>query len=175
VTFTFNQTWGVDSTTCSLPNPTGTNYNCSCVLTSGSCTISGVTNEGSCTSDFTVYAQYNGDTHHQGSSGQFAFKSVCPPSTVTVSGTAGVGGVGVAYQIGFVNTATGVGYTAVIYGAGSGTSGTYSISLPNLASYTVTVYYHAILNGTSSCGSLNLYSTSSTFVANYGPGGNGLC
>jgi hypothetical protein len=134
-----------------------------------------VKDEGECTSNLVVSAQYNGDTNHQGSSSQFSINVMCPPSTVTVSGTAGVGGVGVAYQIGFVNTSTGIGYTTVVHGAGSGTSGTYSISLSNLATYSVTVYYSALINGASSCGTLSLQSASASVYSNYGPGGNGLC
>jgi hypothetical protein len=151
-----------------VANPTSnTNTSCSCVLSSGSCTIKSVTDVGSCTSNFTVYAQYNGDASHQGSSGQFTLDVQCPPSSVTVSGTAGVYGIGVAYRIGFVDTVTGIGYTAVVYNAGPGTSGTYSISLPNLASYFVTVYYSASTNGSTACGTLNLQSTVDTLTANY--------
>jgi hypothetical protein len=176
VTFTFSQTWAVDSTTCTRANPyANSNTSCSCVLSSRSCRIDSVRDEGRCTSNFVVSAQYNGDSNHEGSSSQFAINVNCPPSTVTVSGTAGVGGVGVAYQIGFVNTATGIGLTTVVHGAGSGSSGTYSISLPNLATYSVTVYYSAIINGASSCGTLSLQSDSTSVTANYGPGGNRLC
>ena len=68
---------------------------------------------------------------------------------------------------GFVNTVTGVGYSAVVYGAGPGTFGTYSISLPNLAAYSVTVYYSALVNGSTACGTLDLQSTSASLTASY--------
>lgn len=117
ITFTFSQTWGVGNI-CTVASPS---TSCNCTLNSGSCAIS-VTDFGSCASSFTVYAQYDGDTNHQVSSTQFTLSVQCPPSTVTVSGTAGVFGVGRAYQIQFVSG--GLTYTAMVNGAGAGASGT---------------------------------------------------
>jgi len=115
----------------------------------------------------TIHAGYGGDATHESSIGNFNLDVVNLPSTVTVSGTAGVFGVGVAYQIGFVNTVTGVGYTAVVTGAGAGTSGDYTIILPNLATYSVTVYYKAVTNGSTACGTLTVQTAADALTANY--------
>ncbi len=115
----------------------------------------------------TLNASYAGDSTNVKSTGSVSLTVVDPPRSVTVSGTAGVFGVGVAYRIGFVDKATDVGYTATVYGAGAGTSGTYTISLPNLTTYAVTVYYSATINGSTACGTLPLQSISDTLTSNY--------
>ncbi len=163
VTFTFSQTWAIDVTTCTIGNQ---NTSCSCVLSGGSCTVKSVTDFGICTSSFTVYAQYDGDTHHQSSSGQFTLDVACPPSTVTVSGFASVSSGNTPYQIQFVN-ASGVGYTAAVNNGGTN-SGSYSISLPNLQTYQVTVYYNSLF-GTRTCsgGTLNLQSATNALTVSY--------
>lgn len=117
--------------------------------------------------DLTVYAHYNGDNSHLSSDGQFVLSVASPPATVTVSGTASVSSGNTPYDIQFIN-ASGVGFITTVNSGGS-TSGSYSINLPNLETYAITIYYSSIF-GTKTCtvGTyLYLQSTTNTLTVNY--------
>ncbi len=139
---------------------------------SGSCSLSGVSGYSS-TCIFTaiatgpgtseiIYANYQGDSTHLSSSGQFTLTVTPPPTTVTVTGTATVIGVATATQIDFINTSSGLTYTALIY------SGSYTITLTNFQSYNVILHWRVLgLSGTTVCGTLDLHSYADTWYANY--------
>jgi hypothetical protein len=112
----------------------------------------------------TIYAEYGGDSAHSHSTGSVSLTVVEPPETVTVSGSVSTVGAGTSpYQIQFVDYATGVGYTTAV------TSGSYSISLTNLRTYNVVVYWTGALGSSGSCsgGTLDLQSSTTYWYANY--------
>lgn len=126
-------------------------------------TLSGVSvqdNKGS----LTVYAHYNGDNSHLTSDGQFTLSVVNPPTTVTVTGTVSTAGTGThPVKIEFVNTSTGISYSAVP------SSGSYTITLSNLQTYNVLIDWNGAFgsSGTCSAGTLDLQSSADTLYVNY--------
>ena len=147
--------WAGNNIPCTLTLATGYSY----------CNITGVsTSEPSGT--MTIYAGYGGDSTHAKSDSSFNISVVAPPTTVTVSGIVSVSSGNTPYQIQFVD-ATGVGHTAAINNGGSN-SGSYSINLPNLTSYQVTVYYNSLFGvRTCSGGTLSLQSATIAVTENY--------
>jgi hypothetical protein len=101
----------------------------------------------------TINAEYGGDSTHSSSEGSFAATVNDPPSTVTVSGSVSTVGAGTSpYKIEFDDISTSVGTSTLV------NSGAYSISLTNLRTYDVIVYWTGALgsSGTCSGGTLTL-------------------
>ncbi len=132
------------------------------------CTLSGTTSDtSSCGFDTTspngvfqqtiiVYANYQGDSTHLSSSGQFTMTA---PSTVSVSGTvspqSGCVGCSVT-KVEFIKSPSGQTYSA--------TSSSFTISLQNLHSYSVVIYWSGTF-GSGSCTrslTLNQFSDAAT-------------
>jgi hypothetical protein len=146
---------------------------CSTTPPSNTCSLSGVSStSATCTFSVTatgpeaseiIYANYQGDTTHLSSSGQFALTVTPPPTTVTVTGTASVYGTATAKSIQFVDSQTGVSYLALI------NSGTYTINLTNFRTYDVIINWTNLgVGGSTTCPSaLQLKSYSDTWYANY--------
>jgi hypothetical protein len=161
IDFTASYTWFVNS--CYQ----GSTKACQLVPLSGGYssqfTLTGVSvqdNKGS----LTVYAHYNGDNSHLASDGQFTLSVVDPPATVTVTGTVSSAGAGThPVKIEFVNTSTGVSYSAVP------SSGSYTITLSNFQTYNVLIDWNGAFgsSGTCSAGTLDLRSSADIWYANY--------
>jgi hypothetical protein len=143
--------WSANGAPCTLILATGYAY----------CDITSVSTTGP-TGTMTIYAGYGGDSSHTKSTGSFDLSVVSPPSAVTVSGTATTKGFGTtAAQINFIDSG-GITHTALI------NSGSYTIDLSNLSTYTVTIYY-TFFGGSSTCraGTLNLQSSTTTWRADW--------
>ncbi len=111
-----------------------------------------------------IYANYQGDSTHTSSSGQFILTVIPPPSTVTVTGTASTTGLGTtAYKIDFTDTVSGLTYSAAV------NSNSYTITLTNFRTYNVFIDWNGALgsSGTCSAGTLHLQSYADTWTANY--------
>jgi hypothetical protein len=127
------------------------------------CTITGVSTVGP-SGTMVVSAAYGGDGTHLSSTGTFSIQVIDPPTTVTVSGSVSTVGAGTSpYKIEFDDIGTSVGYSTTV------SSGAYSISLTNLKTYNVVVYWTGILgsSGTCSGGTLNLQSSSGIWNTSY--------
>jgi hypothetical protein len=111
-----------------------------------------------------LYAAYGGDGTHMSSTGTFNIQVIDPPTTVTVSGSVSTVGAGTSpYKIEFDDIGTVVGYSTTVI------SGSYSISLTNLRTYNVVVFWRGALgsSGTCSGGTLDLQSSTINWYADY--------
>ena len=152
--------------------PTGSvgwsSYQQTVSATGPSCTLTGTTSStSSCTNtisspngvfqqSITVLANYQGDNTHLSGSGQFTMTA---PSTITVSGTVSPqnGCVGCSVtRVDFITSPSGQTYST--------TSGTFTITLPNLQGYSVIIYWSGTF-GSGSCTrflTLNQFSNTAT-------------
>jgi hypothetical protein len=145
--------WYANGAPCTLTLATGYTY----------CDITGVTTTGP-SGTMTINAEYGGDSTHSSSGGSFDLTVNNPPSTVTVSGSVSTVGAGTSpYKIEFDDVSTGVGTSTLV------SSGSYSISLTNLRTYDVIVYWTGALgsSGTCSGGTLSLQSPTVGAIADY--------
>jgi hypothetical protein len=127
------------------------------------CTISGVSTVGP-SGTMVLNAAYGGDGTHVSSTGTFNIQVIDPPSTVTVSGSVSTVGAGTSpYKIEFDDTSTGVGTSTTV------NSESYSISLTNLRTYNVIVFWTGVLGSSGTCngGTLTLQSPNVNWYANY--------
>ena len=110
-------------------------------------------------SPVTVYANYQGDNTHTSSSGYYTFTA---PSSVTLTATAmyqpGCVGCSVTSVV-IINSATHQTYTITSSTCPGYSNWCFSVSLPNLADYTVTVYY----SGTYGSGACHSVGTNPNF------------
>ncbi len=110
-------------------------------------------------------ANYTGDSTDQASQASLSVPIGPPPTTVTVSGKATSNTVGShATGLEFVSGKTGTVYKVIVK------SGNYTLPLPNLQSYTVTLFYTnalGTLNRSCSAGTLLLQTQYATATENY--------
>ena len=143
--------WSANGAPCTLTLATGFAY----------CNISDVTTTGP-SGTMTINAEYGGDTSHAKSTGSISLTVDNPPSTVTVSGSVSTTGLFTSpSEIEFISSAA-VGYYA------SASSGSYSVDLPNLTTYSVIVYWvSGSFSGSCNAGTLTLEAPTSSWYANY--------
>jgi hypothetical protein len=127
------------------------------------CTISGVSTVGP-SGTMILYAAYGGDGTHLSSTGTLNIQVIDPPTAVTVSGSVSTVGAGTSpLKIEFDDISTGGGTSTTV------SSGSYSISLANLTTYNVIVFWTGVLGSSGTCngGTLTLQSPNANWSANY--------
>lgn len=143
-----------------------------CTLTASStyayCDLKDVTTSGP-SGSMNIQANYTGDPSHARSGYSVTLKVVDPPSSVTVSGLVHtVGAFTHPYKIEFVDLSTKVGISVPV-GPGSSNPGNYTITLTNMRTYSVTVYWQGGLGSSGTCtpssSPLDLQSPNATWTA----------